>query len=423
MIQALARTSDEQARAPVVLDADSAERLFELIGQSEMVRQGQAMLVSIAPVREALGERWASRREQIHGLTERYLLKHLTPSDICQRASEVHFLIAAPDLSPLAAQAVCYRGLSEVLTYFLGEAKPSDLQISQVTDLSSSAVRLRPFSVAELRRADAEAPARSAGPPRPSTTSLSSLASWPLQCADGQDLRVSFAVDPVLDLKAWAMAGHRIESRIVNQQTDVELSHLQRRSLLPRDFERIDLASLERGLSRVQDVESFDRPRLIIQLSFASLSNGRARAALLDRARELQHVLRHAAICELVDVEPGIPVGRLTDVTSLIHNFFRSVWVQVEPSRATIEAAMGAKASGLTVRADDLGHDPEEIAEGMRRFMLLLKQRNMLITVTSLPTTDLMIDAMMAGFTHATLRARRGPDYFAEAPPDPLLVD
>jgi hypothetical protein len=206
------------------------------------------------------------------------------------------------------------------------------------------------------------------------------------------------------------MAGHRIESRIVNLQTNIELTTAERRSLLPRDFESIDLAALERGLSRLAGVDSFERPRLIIQLSFASLSNGRARAALLDRARELQHVLRHAAICELVDVEPGIPVGRLTDVTSLIRGFFRSVWLQVEPSRATIEAALGAKASGLTVRATDFGEEPEQIAEGLRSFVGLLKRRRALLTVTSLPTTDLMIDAMMAGFTHSTLRAPRHAD-------------
>ena len=123
-----------------------------------------------------------------------------------------------------------------------------------------------------------------------------------------------------------------------------------------------------------------------------------------------------------MDLEPGVPVGRLTEVTSLIRGFFRSLWVQVEPSRVTIEAAMAAKASGLTIRADALGEEPTQIAEGMRNFSSLLKARNMILVVTSLPTTDLMIDAMVAGFTHATLRAKRGPDQFAPAK-TPVIVD
>jgi hypothetical protein len=418
MSQALAKTRSLAEGQPVVLDAEIAGQLFDLIGQSDLISRGLALLVSIAPVKRALGERWPQRREQIYSLADRYLQKHLSPHDVCRRTDEVHFLVATPFLTPVAAQATCYRALIDVLAYLIGQANPDELEVTQVAELSADRIRLRRFSLDELREADAKAPrpAETSAPPRrarsetPAETPLASLASWPLRAADGRDLRVSFAVDPVFDLKAWAMAGHRIESRIVSMQTEVELTAPQRRNLLPRDFERIDLAALERGLSRLEGVESFDRPRLIIQLSFASLSNGRARAALLDRARELQHVLRHAAICELVDVEPGVPVGRLTDVTSLIRGFFRGVWVQVEPSRVTIEAALAAKASGLTIRADDLGQAPDQIAEGLRSFMGLIKRRNVLLTVTSLPTADLMIDAMMAGFTHSTLRARRDAD-------------
>jgi hypothetical protein len=169
-------------------------------------------------------------------------------------------------------------------------------------------------------------------------------------------------------------------------------------------------------------VESFERPRLIIQLSFASLSNSRARAALLNRAREWQHVLRHAAICELVDVEPGVPIGRLSDVTSLVRGFFRSVWVQVELNRISVDAAFAARASGLTIRAEDLGDNPDQIAIGTRRFIKMVKNRSMFLTVTSLPGTDLMIDAMMAGFTHATLRARPAAADPQAQPAQPVLV-
>jgi hypothetical protein len=419
MTQALAPPRQATHDEPILLDAESAGRIFELIGQSDLIDRGLALLVSIASVKAALGERWTHRREQIHSLTGRYLAKHLQPGDICERADEVHFLIAMPEVSAVAAQAACYRALQEVLSYFLGEVKPADLHVSQVCELGADDVRLRRFTLAELRRADAAAPAPgSRPPPLPPQTSLSNLASWPLKAADGQDLRVSFAVDPVMDLKAWGMAGHRIEARIVDLQTGVELTTAQRRSLLPRDFEQIDLAALERALSRIEGVESFERPRLIIQISFASLSNSRARAALLARAREWQHVLRHAAICELVDVEPGVPMGRLSDVTSLVRGFFRSVWVQVELSRITIDAACSARASGLTVRAQDLGETPEQIAEGTRRFISLVNRRSVLLTVTSLPTTDLMIDAMVAGFTHATLRAAQ-PQAAAQTPEAP----
>ncbi len=402
--QSEARTTDRES----FLAPENAGSLFQLIGHSDLVAHGQALLVSLAPVKAALGERWNQRRSQIYDLVERHFRKHLTPTDIWQRASETHFLVATPDKSTVLAQALCYRAMKDVMTYFLGDVQPEDLEVGLVVQLSADHVELRPFTVAELEKADIESTPASA---RPSALAspLASLTSWPMKTADGQDLRVSFAVDPVMDLKAWAMAGHRIESRIVNLRTLVELTPAQRRSLMPPDFEQVDLAALDRGISRLTDGPTPDKPNLIIQLSFASLSNGRARAALLNRARELQQVLRQAAICELVDIENGIPVGRLTEIASLVRGFFRSVWVQIEPTRSMVHTAGAAKISGLTVPAALLGDDPQSIAVGMRRFVPMVTRPNTLLIVTSLPTTDLMIDAMSAGFTHATLRAVRAP--------------
>ena len=402
------------------LAPESAGALFNLIGNSDLVLRGQALLVSIAPVKAALGDRWLQRRSQIYDLVERHFRKHLTPTDIWQRASETYFLVATPDKPTVLAQALCYRAMKDVMTYFLGDVQPEDLEVGLVTELSADHVGLRAYSVAELEKADVAstpATARQSAPASP----LASLTSWPLKTADGQDLRVSFAVDPVMDLKAWAMAGHRIESRIVNLQSLVELTSAQRRMLMPPDFEKVDLAALDRGMSRLTGGPTPDKPNLIIQLSFASLSNGRARAALLNRARELQQVLRQAAICELVDVESGIPVGRLTEIASLVRGFFRSVWVQIEPTRSMVHTAGAAKISGLTVPAAMLGDDPQSIAVGMRRFVPMVTRPNTLLIVTSLPTTDLMIDAMSAGFTHATLRAMR-PTPSAPTPA-PVLVE
>ncbi len=410
-MHAPAVTSPQRKNAPPVIAEVSAEAIFDLIGNSDLIGKGQAFLVSLAPVKAALGARWEARKTQIYDLVERHARKHLSPTDIWEQASETHFLVATPDTPSVLAQALCYRTLKDVLTYFLGDVNRKDLHVSLVTELTSEHVGVRPYSAAELERADAEATPKTA--PQPASP-LSNLTSWPLKTADGQDLRVSFAVDPVMDLKAWAMAGHRIESRIMNLQTGVELSSLQRRSLLPRDFEQIDLAALERGMSRLAAAAIPERPNMIIQLSFASLSNGRARATLLNRARELQHVLRHAAICELVDVENGVPAGRLAEVTSLVRSFFRSVWVQVTAERTLIETAVGGKASGVSVRAGDLGDDGESIVRGMQKFMGMVKRPNILKTVTNLPSTGLMIDAQALGFTHATLRIR------TDVPPPPV---
>jgi hypothetical protein len=250
-------------------------------------------------------------------------------------------------------------------------------------------------------------PAASSTPPAQS--SLEALRSAPLRTADGRSLRVSFAVDPVLDLKASALAGHRVEARLLDLEQGRELNGRQRRTLLPRDFVKIDLAALERGMSRLTDADAIGPPRLIIQLSFASLSNSRARGELVAKAATLQHLLRQAAICELVDVESGIPVNRLIELNAMVRPFFRGVWLQVSPRRALIEAAKAARIQGLSVRAGELGADPEAVARAMRIFTTLVPNPAPVLTVTSLPLRELAVEAMAAGFTHATLRAQTPP--------------
>ena len=411
-------TTKGPAPAPTLV---SAAALFDLIGHSDLCEQGQALLVSLEPVKQALGPRWEARRGQVYDLVERHFRKHLSPSDIWEQAGETQILVATPGKTTVLAQAYCYRALKEVLTYFLGEVRPADLIVGRVLELSSDRVTVQPVSIADLEHADAVSIPRPT--PAPPASSQANLASWPLQTADGQNLRVSFVAEPVMDLKAWAMAGHRIESRIMDLQTGVELSGAQRRLLLPRDFQQIDLAALERGMSRLADGGVPDKPNLIIQLSFASLSSGRARAALLDRAKEMQQLMRQAVICELVDVELGVPLGRLTEVMSLIRNFFRSAWVQVEMQRSLIDVAVAAKASGMSIRATGLGDDNQTIARNLGKFVAMVNRPSALLTVTSLPATDLMIDAQAAGFRHATLQAKSQPEPAEPVPKgEPVVV-
>ncbi len=383
-----------------------ASRVFDEIGHSDLIGEGKAFVLSLAAIKTALGPRWAPRRGQVLEVAERLFHKYLAPDDLWLAIGETHVLIVTPDTEPVMARAVCYRALKELLTFFLGEVAPEQIEVSRITVLSSDRMDTLAYTVDELEQADLVTVRAPVAAPPPS--SLSNLNSWPLTTADGQNLRVSFAVEPVMNLKAWAMAGHRIESRILNLRTGQELSGRERRLMLPRDFEKIDLAALDRGMSRLQGEPPTDRARLIIQISFASLSNGRARSALLHEARDMQANLRQGAICELVDVEAGLPMSRLVEIASLVKEYFRGMFVQVEPKANAVEAALGAKAFGLTVRAADLGYDAASIGAGMLEFAALLKGRSGPMTVTSVPESSLLVNALAAGFSHATLRAGPG---------------
>lgn len=236
-------------------------------------------------------------------------------------------------------------------------------------------------------------------------TALNQLKAGPITTAEGLKLKVSFAVDPVVSLHVGGLAGHRVEARIIDSDLGKELSGEERRKLLPWDFATIDLAALERGMSRLGPSDASGPPRLVIQLSFASLSNTRARSALIAKAAGFQHLLRQAAICELVDMEPGIPLPRIMEMAALIRPYFRTLWLQVQPRRALLETAKAARIQGLSVRSADLGRDTDEIVRGMRTFASQVPDGVQILTVSNLPSSGLLVEALAAGFSHATLRA------------------
>ena len=64
---------------------------------------------------------------------------------------------------------------------------------------------------------------------------------------------------------------------------------------------------------------------------------------------------------------------------------------KTSPKANAINAALGAKVFGVTVRAADLGVDAESISAGAYEFVALLKGRRTFPTITGLPETSLMV--------------------------------
>ncbi len=408
-----------------VLPGGTAASLIDALGGTDLALGGQAVVVSMAPLKEALGAAWGVGRAKIHAAVERCFAKHLTGSDMLRALDDCLYVVATPDKSAVQTLALCHRAMKDTVTYFEGRVRSAHLTVNRITRLDHSGAEFEACTDAELETAviDARNEPKPLFAPKPRAMAVAEgaadgeLAAWQVHTADGQHLRASFAVDPVMDLKAWAMAGHRIETRIMTMGTGAELAPAQRLYLQPWDYEKIDVAAVERGLSRLKSGHSLERPKLIVQLSFASLSNGKARTNLLDLIRRPECGMKQAAILEIVDIEAGVPIGRLVDVVAMVRGFFRTVWVQVAPSRQAVETAISAKITGLTVTSASLGDDDQAIAAGLRRFASMVKRPNTLMTVTSLPATNLMIDAMSAGFSHATLRTRQSPSPYLEPAP------
>jgi hypothetical protein len=285
---------------------------------SPLLAGGQLVLVSLDAVVERIGVRWAMRRDTVYDYTERTLARHIGDDANIMRVSDADYLVAVPGLKRCSAQLQCLRGLSEVLTYFLGEARPMDLSVREITSITQEgvvAVLINPVAAAaaadrELAQQDqASAPA-------------SRVDRWtPFVAANGRRIRVSCVLEPVFELKTYTRIGYRIARRVLHTDTEAPLTADELRVLSRSDIERIDCATIARGLDRLRAETGGERQlSLIIPVSYICLSNRQSRAVLAGLFGEAKSLVTMGVICEVCDIE-DVPQAALLEATSLIRPF------------------------------------------------------------------------------------------------------
>ena len=228
--------------------------------------------------------------------------------------SETDFLVVLPTERKFAAQARCLRYLREILTYFLGEAHPADLVVRCVTRIGEQGLEARlvdPVAVGvgaerEAREARAAEAAAERGAP--------------FTVADGSRVRVSCVLEPVFELRRFARIGNRIARRVIRMGDDVALTPAELANLSRADIERIDVATIARGVDRLRSQGQGHDLTLIVPASFISLSNRNSRAALAGLFGEAKALVETGVICEVCDIE-AVPQAALIEATSLIRPY------------------------------------------------------------------------------------------------------
>ena len=299
--------------------ADARQALDQLKG-TDVLAEGKVCLVSLEAIRERMGARWPARREMVHDHARQTLRRQLGARDFFLRISDVDYLVAQPAVSRLAGQAYCLNALREILTYFLGEALTADIVVREVVLIGDGEVQARRLDVAKVEAAEgAERSDRRASVAR---AALTSQDRWtPFVTQDGRAARASSQLEPVFQLKTFARIGYRMSRRVLLLPSETPLSIAEQRKLTGIDIEKIDFATLARGLNRLQQDDDGERlPSLILPVSFATLSSQRGRTTLAEFFRAARSTVQRGLICEVCDIE-GVPPSALLAATSLIQPF------------------------------------------------------------------------------------------------------
>ncbi|MDB5495852.1 MAG: hypothetical protein JWP86_3189 [Phenylobacterium sp.] len=349
------------APAPRIVYA-GLEASLERFSDRTLLAAGKVNLISLDAVRERFGKRWSLRQDQVYSFAERVLQRGLGPRGLYLRASGTDFLIVQPDQSRLAGQAACLRYLREILLHFLGDTHLAYGGVLQVTRIAPGAidakqVDMRAAELAEAKAAEEGAAAElaigdlAAGGAAAEPAARRSVDQWsPFVSVDGRQLRVSATLEPVYELKGFTRIGFRLIRRVIVIRTREELSVTSVAELSASDLLRVDLATIARGMDRVEaDGEGEKQLSLIIPLSYASLASHRGRAELVQPLREADRHVTCGVICEICDIE-GVPSGGLLSAVSLIKPFtLLVVGHLIHPSVQTLSRLKGAGLRALSL--------------------------------------------------------------------------
>ncbi len=303
-----------------LISADARQAL-EQLKTTSLLSEGKVCLVGLDAIRERMGARWGARREMVYDHVQQTLRRQLGAHGFFLRITEADYLVAQPAVSRLSAQAYCLNCLRDILNYFLGEALVADIVVHVVTWIGDGEVDARQLDVARIESDEtAERAARLTS--RQSGLALTSQDRWsPFVAQDGRGLRASCQLEPVFQLKTYGRIGYRMTRRVLQIPGETPLTLAEQRKLTSLDTEKIDFATLARGLNRLQqDAEGDRQPSLILPVSFVTLSSQRGRAVLADFFRAAQASVQRGLICEVCDIE-GVPPSALLAATSLIRPF------------------------------------------------------------------------------------------------------
>ena len=412
-----AATRQDQGRsAPVggiarLISADAQQTLAQLQG-SPILSEGKVCLIGLDAIREQLGARWPARRAMVHEHMERTLQRQLGAHGLFLRLSETDYLVTQPGVSRLTGQAYCLNCLREVLKYFLGEALVTNIVVHEVTSIGVGEVSGSKLDVGEVEEAEITERASGGGLGGAIGPSVISQDRWsPFMAGDGRRLRASCQLEPVFQLKTYGRIGYRMIRSVLEMPAEIPLSRAEHRKLASTDIERIDFATLSRGLNRLQqDAPGKRQPSLILPVSFVTLSSQRGRTVLVDFFRAAQASVQQGLICEVCDLD-GVPPGALLAATSLIRPFCRFVVANLDD--VPTQPLLGLKDTGL----QGLSIARPAAAQSDEQFGAFARA----VLAAARPVAKTVMIYGLAGARHAAIAEALGATHGSFAPVGPKL--
>ncbi|OJU10832.1 MAG: hypothetical protein BGN86_05435 [Caulobacterales bacterium 68-7] len=325
------------AAAPV-LSGDRTADTLQLLS-SGAIDLSRVNVISLNPIRQRLGSRWDRKQDTVWTHVLAYLKRFFGPADLVLQLDALNVLIAQPEVSIAVGRSRSVQAAAELMTFFLGDASASTIDVRLVDSADAAGVALSPMTAQQLEPLLLAAGADVAGPAR--------SGAFPVLTPLGRKLSVRIDLRRLWCLKGGPrLVGYYAHTTIIDDATEEPLTDRQREALLPSELCALDKELLREALQlRAAAPQLFGG--LVLPVSYITIANSQTRYELLQAVRDLPAMSRRSFAWEIVDLSPGIPAGKLADVVAMIKNHCRGVVCRlpITPENAEKVAAAGATLS------------------------------------------------------------------------------
>ncbi|HEX3699628.1 MAG TPA: hypothetical protein VHV27_03040 [Phenylobacterium sp.] len=277
---------------------------------SALIADEGVVVFRLARLREALGERWGHKRQQVWEFIDRFAKRILGSSDVFMRINEIEYLLSCPGRDEGAAQAVAFRISEQTYSFFLGEAEAAPAH-----DVVS-------LMVAKDEQAKAHVIATDVPPPPASEAATQFKGyTWrlvPIRTIRGRELEVRCRGVEVIPISGSPQPWLKVEVQIRDDVVGQLLEPSERLGLDPEDLLRIDTIALDyaAGLVRARPPRHAKSPVMVeISIRTTALQTRQRLQALIAA---IHPRLRKELKLELVDIGQHMPPGRISEAVGLL---------------------------------------------------------------------------------------------------------
>lgn len=309
------------------------ELLSHQVTVRDAIAQGQFHIMSLAPVRVALGPRWARNEGLVEDFVIRSFRRVAAADDMIVRVNDADFVLIQPSRSSMSALSLVASLTRQALSHFLGEARPENIEISIIQQISASGIDALKVTQEQLDAAErAEKPAKanaSASPP----WEVFGVRREPRKIVtfkrpEGGDLEALHYCEPI-----WNAANNVVVAFRLRTLTFYRPKTNIRELVSPSDLTaRTHAVIAQQGLRYAREV--LQEPEnngvaLSVPISLDAFAHSASRIAIAGELRAISVDIRRRLLLELADVPHHVLLARVAEAAAQIRPFARRVTVRL----------------------------------------------------------------------------------------------